>query len=126
MNSNEILARLREGENIDSIAKELTEALNAAKRDYEEEQASAKRKAENKRRDAQEICDVVNAFMANYYSDVPNNEPIDADTFIALVDSIASVFRSVKKVEEKVSPVVKKTKDDFDDAIEDFLNKFVR
>ena len=126
MDSNEILARLREGENIDSIAKELTEALNAAKRDYEEEQASAKRKAENKRRDAQQICDVINAFVENYYGDVPNNDPMAADDLIALVDGIADVFRSFKKVEEKVSPVVKKTKDDFDDAIEDFLNKFVR
>ena len=135
MTVEDILAQLREGDNIDDIAKDMTTALNEAKRRYEKEQAEAKAKREAelaatlKRADAAQICTLIDKFVKKYYSDVPQNDPISADDFIAIVDSVAEIFRTFQKVEEKVSPVVEKAKncgDEFNDAIEDFLNKFVR
>jgi hypothetical protein len=128
----DILAQLREGDNIDDIAKDMTTALNEAKRRYEKEQAeeAAKREAEQaatmKRADAAQICTLIDKFLKTYYGDIPQDGPLSTDDFIAVVDSIAEVFRAIQKVENKVEPAVKKCGDDFDNAIEDFLNKFVR
>lgn len=135
MTVEDILAQLREGDNIDDIAKDMTTALNEAKRRYEKEQAEAKAKREAelaatmKRADAAQICTLIDKFVKNYYCDIPSGDSLGADDFITVCDSIAEMFRAFQKVEEKVSPVVEKVKDssgDFNDAIEDFLNKFVR
>ena len=129
MDSNDILARLRQGEDIDSIAKEITAALNAANNAYEKERADAKRREEEKRADAQELCHLLNAFVEEYYDDIPAGDPLSPDDLIALVDGIADLFRSFQKVESKVNPVVtkvKESKDDFTAAIDDVLDKFVR
>ena len=136
MTVEDILAQLREGDNIDDIAKDMTTALNEAKRRYEKEQAEAKAKREAelvatmKRTDAAHICTAINKFVEKYYSDVPSGDtPLAADDFITVCDSLAEMFKTFQKVEEKVSPVVEKAKncgDEFNDAIEDFLNKFVR
>ena len=135
MTIDEILAQLREGNTIDDIAKDMTTTLNEAKRQYEKEQAEAKAKKEAefaaamKRADAAQICTLVEKFTAKYYSDIPQHDHISAEDFITICDSIAEMFKSFQKIEEKVSPVVEKEKncgDEFNDAIEDFLNKFVR
>lgn len=131
MTVEDILAQLREGDSIDDIAKDMTTALNEAKRRYEKEQAEekAKREAElaatMKRADAAQICTLIDKFVKTYYSDIPSGDSLGADDFITICDSIAEMFRTF----QKVSPVVEKAKncgDDFNDAIEDFLNKFVR
>lgn len=135
MTVEDILAQLREGDSIDDIAKDMTTALNEAKRRYEKEQAEekAKREAElaatAKRADAAQICTLIDKFVKTYYGDIPSGDPISADDFITICDSIAEMFKTFQKVEKKVNPVVEKAKscgDDFNDAIEDFLNKFVR
>lgn len=132
MRVEDILAQLREGDSIDDIAKDMTTALNEAKRRYETEQAEAKAKREAelaatmKRADAAQICTLIDKFIKTYYGDIPSGDaPLGADDFIAVCDSIAEMFRAF----QKVSPVVEKAKscgDEFNDAIEDFLNKFVR
>ena len=135
MDTKDLVARLQKGESIDDLAKEMTEALNAAKREHDRlvAEEAAKREAEQaatmKRADAAQICTLIDKFLKTYYGDIPQDSPLSTDDFIAVVDSIAEVFRAIQKTEDKINPVVEKAKkcgDDFDNAIEDFLNKFVR
>lgn len=135
MDTKDLVARLQKGESIDDLAKEMTEALNAAKREHDRlvAEEAAKREAElaatMKRADAAQICTLIDKFLKTYYGDIPQDGPLSTDDFIEVVDSIADMFRTFQKVECKVSPIVEKAKncgDDFDSAIEDFLNKFVR
>lgn len=134
MDINDILAQLRQGANIDDIAKDMTNALNEASRKYQEELEAekAKREAELnetlKRADAAQIAVLLNKFAKNYYSDIPE-EDFTADDLIKIYDCCATVLRNFQKVEEIVKPRVEKAAvatDDFTAAIDDFLDKFVR
>ena len=134
MDINDILAQLRQGTDIDDIAKNMTNALNEANRKYQEELEAekAKREAELneslKRADATQIAVLLNKFAKNYYSDLPQ-EDFTADDLIKIYDCCATVLRNFQKVEEVVRPRVEKAAvatDDFTAAIDDFLDKFVR
>lgn len=134
MDINDILAQLRQGTDIDDIAKQMTEALNTASRRYQEELEAekAKREAELneslKRADAAQIAVLLNKFEKNYYSEFAQDD-FTADDLIKIFDCCATVLRNFQKVEEVVRPRVEKAKscgDEFNDAIEDFLDKFVR
>lgn len=83
INSNDILARLQNGENAEAIANELINALNEANDIYTAEVA-AKQKAEaaiaaknqKKIADMQDILDLLHDFCIEYYCD--GNEDINA------------------------------------------------
>lgn len=134
MDINDILAQLRQGTDIDDIAKQMTEALNTASRRYQEELEAekAKREAELneslKRADAAQIAILLNKFEKNYYAEFAQDD-FTADDLIRIFDCCAMVLRNFQKVEEVVKPRVEKTgvtTDEFSAAIDEFLDKFVR
>lgn len=134
METVDILAQLRQGKNIDDIAKQMTEALNEASRRYQEELEAekAKREAELneslKRADAAQIAVLLNKFEKNYYAEFAQDD-FTADDLIKIFDCCATVLRNFQKVEEVVKPRVEKAKncgDEFSAAIDEFLDKFVR
>ena len=134
MDINDILAQLRQGTDIDDIAKQMTEALNTASRRYQEELEAekAKREAELneslKRADAAQIAVLLNKFEKNYYSEFAQDD-FTADDLIKIFDCCATVLQNFQKVEEVVKPRVEKIKvkeDEFSAAIDEFLDKFVR
>lgn len=124
----DILNRLRTGDSIDDIAREMTDALNEAQKKYDDEVAAEKARQMKeledslKRSDAAQICVLLDKFIKKYYPEAESKE-IAAEEFIDICDSVATLFGAAKKI----APVVEKVESgEFNDAIEDFLNKFVR
>lgn len=76
--TNEIFARLQNGETAEAIAKELIDALNAANEQHkeaEELRKNAEEKNKLKIQDMQDILDLVHDFWLDYYC--KTNEDID-------------------------------------------------
>ena len=90
----EILARLQNGENINTIANEMTETLNAANEKFQKEQ---KEKTEQKLQDLQTILDLIHDFCIDYYCD---NE-VDIDTVHAVFSDLDA--EKVNKMIEEAS-----------------------
>ena len=128
----DIMNRLRTGDSIDDIAREMTDALNEAQKEYEAEVAAEKARQMKeledslKCSDAAQICVLLDKFIKKYYPEVESRE-ITTEEFIDVCDAVATLFGAAKKIEQKIAPVVEKAESgEFNDAIEDFLNKFVR
>ncbi len=141
-NEKDIIERLRNNEKIEDIANELTNALNAANAEYErqkEEEKAAKAKKEleekmayMKEKELQDILELFNDWMANYY-DLPKGAPeeLEAAEIIKVIDEAVNVFRTIQVldltdifgVKEKKEPEKKLEKKpvNADEAIEKFL-----
>ena len=73
----DILARLQNGEDVDAIAQEMTDALNDANDQFQKEEEAKAKKAEHEARlketrklkDLQEILDLMHDFCIEYYCD---------------------------------------------------------
>ena len=73
----DILARLQNGEDVDAIAQEMTDALNDANDQFQKEEEAKAKKAEHeahlketrKLKDLQEIIDLMHDFCIEYYCD---------------------------------------------------------
>lgn len=115
-NFDTILASLREGQNADSIAKAMSDALNSANKAYEAEkkakEAAEKKLAEDKAaREAakieilDEILDDFHDWYAEYYSGYTSPlESVTAEDFIDLIDSsreFASNFFSLLDIKNE-------------------------
>lgn len=88
-NKEDILARLQKGENVDDIAKEMTEALNSASETYTKQQAEEKAKAAaaaaEERKSAmkidyiQDFFNLMTGYINDFYPDVEINGQRIAD-----------------------------------------------
>lgn len=142
MNQNEILIRLKNGENIDVIAKELTETLNAAKESYEAELAAAakaeaekvKKEAEAKAKlvDAEAIAELLNDFVKAHYPEhadqlvMTGKELVESfDAIFALTDTLNEFGKlfgmPIPAKTKSADPIDNITKDDATSIIKDFL-----
>lgn len=146
----DILARLQNGESMDSIADEMATALNeaAAEKKALDEEASAKAQEEtrvlNAKRAAVDdmldaLCDyLVAAGEGDYVQDVAE---IETDKVIGMLDDSIAIAKSLEKLKELQFPlaelhkaatinprvhkiVVDADADDADAVIGDFLKKF--
>lgn len=120
---NEIMARLQKGESVDTIAADMTKALNEANDKFQKqrgknEKAAAMRKALNA------IADLLDAF--NLDKEIGDSlREMDA---MDLIDEIEREMPFMKMLIEmdqekkREKPAAKPS----GDSIEDFLNKFVR
>lgn len=90
MNMNDILARLEQGESVDAIAQEFTNALNEAVQEQKRIEETArleKEKAENKERRVSALADILELFndwLTEYYPEFGNIKDDPAE----LVDAI--------------------------------------
>lgn len=123
MDMNDIIARLKNGEDAQAIADEMAKSLNAAVKQVKEEAKQADRKTAL----AQEIADRINEYAAlNGYKDsaltASDVENIFTEVY-GLMDGVNDLLDALFPKSEKVK--VKKVKRTDDDVIADFLNTFI-
>lgn len=123
MDMNDIIARLKNGEDAQAIADEMAKSLNDAVKQVEKESKQADRKAAL----AQEIADRINEYAAlNGYKDsaltASDVENIFTEVY-GLMDGVNDLLDVLFPKSEKVK--VKKVKRTDDDVIADFLNTFI-
>lgn len=123
MDMNDIIARLKNGEDAQAIADEMAKSLNDAVKQVEKESKQAGRKAAL----AQEIADRINEYAAlNGYKDsaltASDVENIFTEVY-GLLDGVNDLLDAFIPKSEKVK--VKKVKRTDDDVIAEFLNTFI-
>ena len=123
MDMNDIIARLKNGEDAQAIADEMAKSLDDAVKQVEKESKQAGRKAAL----AQEIADRINEYAAlNGYKDsaltASDVENIFTEVY-GLMDGVNDLLDVLFPKSEKVK--VKKVKKTDDDVIADFLNTFI-
>lgn len=123
MDMNDIIARLKNGEDAQAIADEMAKSLNDAVKQVEKESKQAGRKAAL----AQEIADRINEYAAlNGYKDsaltASDVENIFTEVY-GLMTGVNDLLDVLFPKSEKVK--VKKVKRTDDDVIAEFLNTFI-
>jgi hypothetical protein len=149
--TSELLARLQKGESVDSLAAELTKAINDAHTENErikaeaeakrKAEAEAKRQAEMKAQDKYDaieslLCAIEKVIVAWDLGDdiLDAVDEIDADELVKELDEAIPAAKAYAEMLEKIGalrearPVADTVPDKQrqGDPIEDFLNKFVR
>lgn len=123
MDMNDIIARLKNGEDAQVIANEMAKSLNDAVKQVEKETKQADRKAAL----AQEIADRINEYAAlNGYKDSALTASDVENIFAEVYGLMTGVNDLLDVLFPKSEPVkVKKVKRTDDDVIADFLNTFI-
>ena len=131
-NNEELLDRLRKGESIDAIAKEISESLNKAEADYkaevaayEAEKEAAKNKEAKLQSHARIVAEAINALVAECFPDVDlGDDKVTADEVIGVVRpamNFCSRLNELKNDTGKAKAKVKVFTNSADDVIADFL-----
>lgn len=124
MDMNDIVARLKNGEDAQAIADEMSKSLNDAVKQVEQE---TKKQADRKTALAQEIADRINEYAAlNGYKDSALTAS-DVENIFAEVYGFMTGVNDLLDVlfPKSTSVKVKKVKKTDDDVIADFLNTFI-
>lgn len=123
MDMNDIIARLKNGEDAQAIADEMAKSLNDAVKQVEKESKQAGRKAAL----AQEIADRINEYAAlNGYKDSALTASDVENIFAEVYGLMTGVNDLLDVLFPKSTPVkVKKVKRTDDDVIAEFLNTFI-
>ena len=123
MDMNDIIARLKNGEDAQAIADEMAKSLNDAVKQVEKETKQADRKTAL----AQEIADRINEYAAlNGYKDSALTASDVENIFAEVYGLMTGVNDLLDVLSPKSEPVkVKKVKRTDDDVIADFLNTFI-
>lgn len=123
MDMNDIVARLKNGEDAQAIADEMAKSLNAAVAQMEKESKQADRKTAL----AQEIADRINEYAAlNGHKDSELTASDVENIFAEVYGLMTGVNDLLDVLFPKNTPVkVKKVKKTDDDVIADFLNTFI-
>ena len=109
MDKNVILERLMRGEDAEAIAKEFTDMLNEANREYTEKKEEVQMK--------EELQDIIDAFTEwlNMYYDIPFEREVRADEVIELIDGLKEYLNALSAMK----PMLEKTKaDNYDEVLE--------
>lgn len=122
MTKEDILKRLRAGENADDIAYEITEMLNEALQ-MKEKEDEAKRKEEEERawhvRDAEILADAMNVYLNKYCGckdNIKAEHIIDSEKEIAAIFNMGDKIKTVTLKNPKAEEVAK--------IFSDFFNEF--
>lgn len=123
MDMNDIVARLKNGEDAQAIADEMAKSLTDAVKQVEKESKQAGRKTAL----AQEIADRINEYAAlNGYKDSALTASDVENIFAEVYGLMTGVNDLLDVLFPKSEPVkVKKVKKTDDDVIADFLNTFI-
>ena len=123
MDMNDIIARLKNGEDAQAIADEMAKSLNDAVKQVEKETKQADRKTAL----AQEIADRINEYAAlNGHKDSALTASDVENIFAEVYGLMTGVNDLLDVLFPKSEPVkVKKVKRTDDDVIAEFLNTFV-
>ena len=133
----EILTRLQNGEDVQSIANEMANLINKVNKTYidqkvaEEAAKAAAAKAEvQKKEDLQEILDMFTDWLNTYY-DIELDDRLDADAVLELIDSVKEYVEVLKDLDSMFGskkPAAKATKSSTrvkssDEKISEFLKQ---
>lgn len=123
MDMNDIIARLKNGQDAQAIADEMAKSLNDAVKQVEKEAKQADRKTAL----AQEIADRINEYAAlNGYKDSALTASDVENIFAEVYGLMTGVNDLLDVLFPKSTPVkVKKVKRTDDDVIAEFLNTFI-
>lgn len=123
MDMNDIIARLKNGEDAQAIADEMAKSLNDAVKQVEKETKQADRKTAL----AQEIADRINEYATlNGYKDSALTASDVENIFAEVYGLMTGVNDLLDVLFPKSTPVkVKKVKRTDDDVIAEFLNTFI-
>ena len=123
MDMNDIIARLKNGEDAQAIADEMAKSLSDAVKQVEKESKQADRKTAL----AQEIADRINEYAAlNGYKNSALTASDVENIFAEVYGLMTGVNDLLDVLFPKSKPVkVKKVKRTDDDVIADFLNTFI-
>ena len=124
MDMNDIVARLKNGEDAQAIADEMSKSLNDAVKQVEQE---TKKQADRKTALAQEIADRINEYAnLNGCKDSALTASDVENIFAEVYGLMTGVNDLLDVLFPKSTPVkVKKVKKTDDDVIADFLNTFI-
>lgn len=124
MDMNDIIARLKNGEDAQAIADEMAKSLNDAVKQVEQE---TKKQADRKTALAQEIADRINEYAAlNGYKDSALTASDVENIFAEVYGLMTGVNDLLDVLFPKSTPVkIKKVKKTDDDVIAEFLNTFI-
>ena len=120
---NEIMARLQKGESVDTIAAEMTKALNEANDEFQKqrgknEKAAAMRKALNAVADLLDVYDL-DKEIGNSLREMDEMELVnEIEREMPFMKMLIEMDQEKKREKPAAKPC--------GDSIEDFLNKFVR
>ena len=134
----DIFTRLQKGEDANAIAQEMADALNGAlDRKHAEEKAAAERQANVQKREkqmiaAQDICDMLNAFLREYYDVNDVNAVLTAEELVDCCDQASEAINSLTDHLNKMKAIFgvesnskdKRDNTSADDAIRGFLRAF--
>lgn len=124
----DILARLQNGEDVQKIADEMAQMINAANKAYADqkaaEEAAKKQNEIQKKEDLQEILDMFLDWLNAHYG-IGNKGDVTADQVIELIESLQEYIEALKDLEAVfgVKKPVKKTAkpQSADETINQFL-----
>ena len=112
MDKNVILERLMRGEDAEAIAKEFTDMLNEANREYTEKKEAVQMKEE-----LQDIIDMFTEWLNKYY-EIPFKRELCANQVIEYIDGLKEYATALSAMK----PMLEKTKaDNYDEVLEEFL-----
>lgn len=124
---NEIMARFQKGESVDTIAAEMTKALNEANDEFQKQQeknAALNEKAAAMRAALDAVADLLDAFDLDKEIGDSLRE-MDATELVDEIEqkmSFMKMFIEMDQEKKREKPAAKPS----GDSIEEFLNKFVR
>ena len=110
----DILARLQNGDSMDEIAKEMSDALNAAEAEYEETKQADTRVMDAKRLAVDGMLDCLCDFLiaAGEGDLVKELEDVDTDEVVVALDSMIALTKSLEALqglEFPLAPTVKRS-----------------
>ena len=124
---NEIMARLQKGESVDTIAAEMTKALNEANDEFQKQQeknAALKEKATVMRKALDAVADLLDAFDLD--KEIGDNlREMDATELVDEIEREMPLMKMLIEMDQekkREKPAARPS----GDSIEEFLNKFVR
>lgn len=123
---NEIMARLQKGESVDTIAAEMTKALNEANDEFQKQQeksAALKEKAAAMRNALDAVADLLDAFDLD--KEIGDNlREMDATELVDEIEREMPLMKMLIEMDQEKKS--KRAAKPSGDSIEEFLNKFVR
>ena len=133
----DILARLQNGEDAQTIANEMAAMINAANKAYAEQKAAeeAAKAAEEQKKalnlqktaDLQDILDQFAAWFQEYYN-IDASKELKADSIVDLIDSVQEYMDAFKGLEMVIGkkPAVKVIKSNTKPSADDTINQFLK
>ena len=123
INSLEILEKLRKGETIENIGKQIAAVLNCANEQYEKEQEAKKHKEQK----LNELTSIISTFMdwfETYYETVYNNKDANPKELAQSLIESFDLFKDIG-IQDLYNQMKKdrKSGDSFLSLVNDFLNE---